>query len=52
MSFGKSSYFDITNGTAKAKIKILNNKLQSLADKKEEGRKIRSFKNPMDGVPG
>jgi len=35
-------HFDITNGTAKTMIIILKDKLQSLADKKEEGRKIRS----------
>jgi hypothetical protein len=29
-----------TNGTTKARIKILRDKLQSLANKKDEGRKI------------
>lgn len=33
---------DTANGTTKARIKILRDKLQSLANQKEEGRKIRS----------
>ena len=35
-------HFDTTNATTKARVKILRDKLQSLADTKEERRKIRS----------
>ena len=37
------------NGTTNAKINILRDELQNLADTKKEGRKIRSF-NPMDAI--
>lgn len=35
-------HFDITNGTSKAKFKLLKDQLQSLADRKEDGRGIWS----------
>lgn len=32
----------VTNGTTKARVKLLKDQLQSLADRKEDRRKIRS----------